>query len=141
MVSTVTSPQAQFEGESSLSVHTAFANSLIERAVSTGPLQDCSAEMAAALEALRRLVGEQKLESNFYDTTYPRAKPDPNPSLSLDQSMMPPIHSVMAVLQTMKSTLSPSSFHNKQGKLQGITANLTPLQQTHILTALGSSCS
>ena len=114
MISTVTSPQAQFEGESSLSVHTAFANSVIERAVSTGPLQDCSAEMAAALEALRRLVGEQKLESNFYETTYPRAKPDPNPSLSLDQSMMPPIQSVMAVLQTMKSTPSPFFLFSQQ---------------------------
>ena len=108
MGSVVMSPQAQFEGESSLSVHTAFASSLIERAVSTGPLQDCSAEMAATLGALGRLVGELNLESNFCDTTYPRAKPDPNPSLSLDQSMMPPVNSVMAVLQTMKSMqLSP----------------------------------
>lgn len=100
---TDTSSQTQFEGESSLAAHTAFANSLIERAVSTTPLQRYSAEMATTMETLRHLVEAKKHESSSHETTYRRAKPDPNPVLSLEQNPMPPIDSVMAALQLMKS--------------------------------------
>lgn len=95
--------QAQFEGESSLSAHTAFANSLIERAVSTAPLENFSTEMGSTLEALHDLIESQKAESNAYETTYRLARPDPHAVLPLDQNPMPPINSVMTVLQLMKS--------------------------------------
>lgn len=100
---TTIASQAQFEGESSLSAHTAFANRLIERAVSTAPLETFSSDMAATLSALRQLVETQNNGSNRYETTYRFARPDPIPSLSLDQNPMPPIQSVMDVLQLMKS--------------------------------------
>jgi hypothetical protein len=95
--------QAQFEGESSLSAHTAFANSLIERAVSTAPLETFSPEMASTLEALQQLLESHKVESNAYETTYRLARPDPHAVPSLEENPMPPIQSVMAVLQLMKS--------------------------------------
>lgn len=101
--STDTSSRPQFEGESALSAHTAFANSLIERAVSTTPLEQCSIEMTTALQTLRQLVQTQKLESNVHETTYRRAKPDLNPVLTASQNPMPPIESVMQGLQLMKS--------------------------------------
>ncbi|KAK4158455.1 hypothetical protein C8A00DRAFT_28460 [Chaetomidium leptoderma] len=97
------SSQAQFEGESSLSAHTAFANNLIERAVSTAPLETFSPDMATTLDALRRLVETQDNESNGHEATYRLARPDPNPGLSLDENPMPPIQSVMGVLQLMKT--------------------------------------
>ncbi|KAK4178074.1 hypothetical protein QBC36DRAFT_344944 [Triangularia setosa] len=101
--SSVAVSQAQFEGESSLSAHTAFANSLIERAVSTAPLETFSPEMATTLDALRRLVETQDNESGGHETTYRFARPDPNPFLSLEENPIPPIQSVMGVLQLMKT--------------------------------------
>jgi hypothetical protein len=110
--SAAVSSQAQFEGESSLSAHTAFANRLIERAVSTAPLETFSPDMASTLDALRQLVETQNNESNGHETTYRLARPDPTPALSLDQNPMPPIQSVMGVLQLMKSEYIPSPICN-----------------------------
>lgn len=111
--SAASSPEAQFEGESSLSAHTAFANSVIERAVSTAPLKDCSPEMASTLQSLRQLVDEQKLKPpNVYETTYRRAKAHPHPGLSLDRAMMLPIEPVMAVLRIMQSKHFFFFFHD-----------------------------
>jgi hypothetical protein len=101
-----TSSQVQFEGESSLSAHTAFASRLIERAVSTAPLETFSSEMATTLVALRRLAKTQDhndSKSTGCQTDYRHARPDPSPVLSLHENPMPPIESVMGVLQLMKS--------------------------------------
>lgn len=125
--------QAQFEGESSLSAHTAFANRLIERAVSTAPLETFSSDMAATLSALRQLVETQNNGSNCYETTYRLARSDPIPSLSLDQNPMPPIQSVMGVLQLMKSEYAPFSFDIR-------ILIIRPSQQTRSLIASGSTC-
>ncbi|KAJ4302456.1 hypothetical protein N0V88_002600 [Collariella sp. IMI 366227] len=59
--------------------------------------------MATTLDALRRLVETQNSESHGYETTFRLARPDPNPVLPLDQNPMPPIQSVMGVLQLMKT--------------------------------------
>ncbi|KAK4194932.1 hypothetical protein QBC40DRAFT_317728 [Triangularia verruculosa] len=95
--------KARFKGESSLSAHTAFANSLISRAVTTAPLETVSPEMATTLDALRRLVETRDNESGGHETTFRLARPDPKTFLSLDENPMPPIESVMGVLQLMKT--------------------------------------
>jgi hypothetical protein len=109
------SAQAQFEGESSLSAHTAFANSLIERAVNTAPLEAFSPEMAATLDTLRRLVEQQNSQPNGHETTYRLARLDPKPALTLDQNPMPPIQSVMGALELMKSkSVVPFTYNGHQ---------------------------
>jgi hypothetical protein len=135
--SAAVSSQAQFEGESSFSAHTAFANSLIERAVSTTPLETFSPEMATTLHALRRLVETQNNESYGFETTYRLARSDPSSVLSLDQNPMPPVQSVMSVLQLMKSKHPSLPTKNAKYFLSILTR---ALQRTRSSIALGSTC-
>ncbi|KAF5007906.1 hypothetical protein FDECE_5821 [Fusarium decemcellulare] len=89
-----------FEGDSSLAAHTAMANNLLETAVNTSSLQD---QMAEGMEDLRRLIsinGEIPDAYGMASSHNPRL--DSTPMLSQGELSMPPIQTVLVVMDMMK---------------------------------------
>ncbi|KAH7354529.1 hypothetical protein B0T11DRAFT_260914, partial [Plectosphaerella cucumerina] len=93
-----------FEGESSLAAHTAFANYLLESAVS----RECSSNdsggvaMQEVLASMRDISVAPDRQPGAHDMVYPLVTGYVAPEISLDDHPMPPVELVMATIRMMK---------------------------------------
>ncbi|KAL9110672.1 MAG: hypothetical protein Q9227_004849 [Pyrenula ochraceoflavens] len=73
--SRILTPDATFEGESSLSAHSRFAKDFLGKALGTCPMKDLRLEMDETLAALGHLIDVQKQKSVQYDAVYTETVP------------------------------------------------------------------
>ncbi|KAI1778847.1 fungal-specific transcription factor domain-containing protein [Hypoxylon cercidicola] len=102
-----------FEGNTSLAAHTAFASEFLENAVQGTPLQQHggSAKVDAALSSLRQIVNLQESRralSSFHEFRLPGLRPPPKASLRDIQ--LPPMTFVAEKLREMKHGPVPMMF-------------------------------
>ncbi|KAF2839200.1 hypothetical protein M501DRAFT_1016280 [Patellaria atrata CBS 101060] len=89
-----------FEGGSSLSAHSTYANEFLERAVGIGAkdMSETNSEMSAALKSLRHIVERQNMQHVVTEARFPHHIDPPLPS----PMEMPPADLVLAVLRRTK---------------------------------------
>ncbi|EGE85702.2 fungal specific transcription factor domain-containing protein [Blastomyces dermatitidis ATCC 18188] len=99
--SNTTNPE--FEGEPSMSAHSAHASELFEKVVVKTPLAEHSPEMMHALAALKDIVERQKLPSSVHTLRFAGQKPA-STHADLSKLEMPPLEVVLAVLKNAKAS-------------------------------------
>ncbi|PGH02127.1 hypothetical protein GX51_04831 [Blastomyces parvus] len=99
--SNTTSPE--FEGEPSMSAHSAHASELFEKVVVKTPLSEHSPEMMNALAALKDIVERQKLPSSVHMLRFPGQKPA-SAGVDFSKLEMPPPDVVLALLKNAKES-------------------------------------
>ncbi|OAP61648.1 hypothetical protein AYL99_03851 [Fonsecaea erecta] len=92
-----------FEGNSSMTAHTAFASEFLEKAVTNTPLgHQFSPNIENALASLRQMVEMQQRKDISQESAFAHQKPVPKGGLS--QLPLPPTDVVLRILREMKVT-------------------------------------
>ncbi|RYP67209.1 hypothetical protein DL771_007371 [Monosporascus sp. 5C6A] len=99
--------ESAFEGDSSLTAHTAFASEFLEHAVGRSSLRNIHPDMSSALMSLRQMMSMRNPQRGFHEPRFAHQKP--LPSGGLRELRMPPINLVVAMLRKTKES-SPSTF-------------------------------
>ncbi|TPX11345.1 uncharacterized protein E0L32_001163 [Thyridium curvatum] len=89
-----------FEGNSSLSAHTAFASEFLEHAVERTPLLDLSPNMSGALATLKQMVSMHNAGTTSQELRFPNQKPLPKGGLR--ELPMPPMEMVVEMLRAAR---------------------------------------
>ncbi|PKY03827.1 fungal-specific transcription factor domain protein [Aspergillus campestris IBT 28561] len=99
-----------FEGNSSLSAHSAYASEFLESAVSRSALQMSTPKIGAALATLKKMVNMQdnQVPSSLREARFPSQKVGSSPELR--ELAMPPSQVVLSILRRLKE--HPSSTIN-----------------------------
>ncbi|KAE8154259.1 fungal-specific transcription factor domain protein [Aspergillus avenaceus] len=95
-----------FEGNSSLTAHSAYASAFLETAVSRSALQLSSPKISVALSTLKQIVNmqESKTHSSSHEVRFPNQKAVP--SSGLRNLSMPPVQVVLPLLRRLKENPS-----------------------------------
>ncbi|KGY15124.1 hypothetical protein PABG_11903 [Paracoccidioides brasiliensis Pb03] len=99
-------PDAEFEGEPSMSAHSAHASELFENAVVKSPLAEHNPQMMDALSALKDIVERTKLSSSIHTLRFAGQKLQPT-KVDLSKLEMPPVEAVLALLRKAKVESHP----------------------------------
>lgn len=97
-----------FEGNSSLSAHSAYASEFLESAMSRGALRESSPKMAAALSTFKQIVSmqTQNQQSPSLEVKFSSQKLSPGTGAGsgsgIRDSTMPPMEAVISLLRTVK---------------------------------------
>lgn len=92
-----------FEGNSSMTAHTAFASEFLQQAVTSPSFsQKLSPDIKNALESLRQMVQLQGQKAIYHESRFSHPRPVPK---VLGQSPLPPIDIVLRLLREIKSQL------------------------------------
>lgn len=89
-----------FEGDLSLTAHTAFAHDFLENAVQRTSLRDVTSNMQAALTSLRQIISLQNQASSTRELRFPLQQPLPPGGLT--EMPMPPMNAVVSMLKHQK---------------------------------------
>ena len=90
-----------FEGESSLTAHTAFANHLLESTV--GRENDGTGnDVQEILASMRDISVAPDRQPGVHDMVYPLVTGDVAPQINLDDYPMPPVEKVMGTIRMIK---------------------------------------
>ncbi|KGQ01399.1 hypothetical protein PAAG_11863 [Paracoccidioides lutzii Pb01] len=96
-------PDAEFEGEPSMSAHSAHASELFENAVVKSPLAEHNPQMMEALSALKDIVERTKLSNSIHTLRFAGQKLQPT-KVDLSKLEMPPVEAVLALLRKAKES-------------------------------------
>ncbi|KAM0328614.1 hypothetical protein ACHAQA_005024 [Verticillium albo-atrum] len=90
--------QSRLAGDSSLTAHATFANTILERAVSVGPMETPQPEMEDTLANLRTLVDALNRDTTVSEEAFFNV----STGRPLEEYAMPPIEAVMVTLRMVK---------------------------------------
>ncbi|PGH08262.1 hypothetical protein AJ79_06048 [Helicocarpus griseus UAMH5409] len=98
-----TNQNPEYEGETSMTAHSAHASELFEKAVVKTPLAEHSPEIMDALSALKDIVARQKLPSSIHTLRFAGQKPTAG-KIDLSALELPPLDAVLSLLRKAKET-------------------------------------
>ncbi|RYP07504.1 hypothetical protein DL765_009137 [Monosporascus sp. GIB2] len=99
--------ESAFEGDSSLTAHTAFASEFLEHAVGRSSLRSTHPNMSSALMSLRQMMSMRNPQREIPEPRFAHQKP--LPSGGLRELRMPPMNLVVAMLRETKGNKQPKS--------------------------------
>ncbi|SPO02605.1 related to C6 transcription factor [Cephalotrichum gorgonifer] len=99
--------ESPFEGDSSLTAHTAFASEFLEYTVGHSSLRNIHPNMSSSLISLRQMISMRNSQKGTQEPRFAHQKPLPRGGLR--ELRMPPMDLVVAMLRETKET-SPSTF-------------------------------
>ena len=104
--------ESAYGGDGALTAQTAFASEFIESAVRKTSMHDVNPQMEAALANLSQLVEIQKKRSISHGPRFPLQKPVP--AGGLQKLQMPPLGTVMSLLEVVKCIQRPPAQDSLQ---------------------------